>query len=273
MRKAGSALVLVLAVLIGLQSHASATQYLFRYDPPSEAEYADARPGDVVVVGQEDDGAAAQRIHARGALAFRYVQYYWAPTTREYQGSTTWAPFCANGVRQLDTTVHGNPWGVVDLNERSQRNAANRYLRSLKTAGYDGVFFDMGGMSMLGPLSGTVSSCTIDPVVRGRTLAQAAVAEYGQARALGLKVAFNGGPLDALYRSPVGQSAMLMRPAFIMDEAGARQNRLAIDRWFGVALGFVPVILVRPDLEPDYATRVTSIRAAGLHAVVDTHLR
>jgi hypothetical protein len=239
----------------------------YRYGVATPDSFTSIGVGDRVVVGPQatdaGDRRAAQFVHDRGASAFRYVQSYWSPLARQYQGMNVnnhldWA-FCAPSPI-IDTVAHpGHAWLMLDMNERAARNAAVRYLRHVKDAGYDGVFFDRGMAALIGQYSHVQSTCTTDPIVPGRTQADAYVALWGQAKAVRLQVAFNSPPFAML-----PASALALRPSFVMDEGGI--TRLESDRQVAVGWGFTGVVLIRPERVGivEANARAAAIVAAGL---------
>lgn len=160
-----------------------------------------------------NERAAVERIHAAGALAFRYVNAYWMPRGGEYEGLDIWANqgfiFCRSGSTPLLGRVAPDPrsgemaeWYFLDLNERAARNyfSATYFPRVHETWGYDGVFLDRGSAALKGGTDSAgadvwhvKSTCTQDPVVSGRKLSDAFVSLAGQAQAIGLDVIMNYG--------------------------------------------------------------------------------
>ncbi len=184
----------------------------FYYQPVPDVDTLRAAVGsvDMLVVSGQGDGAAeqqgAQTIHALGAAAYHYANFFWFPNNRAYEGidigaHPSWA-FCTSGSQGDVGRVEsgGTSWLYLDTNERAARNAATQYLRQIKAWGYDGVMFDRGMVSLLGGtdahgvnLSRAVSTCTNDPVSPQRRFADAFVALLPQAKAVGLKVMLNYG--------------------------------------------------------------------------------
>jgi hypothetical protein len=252
-------LVLVLwLVLMGvLAKRAYASEIRFRYDPAASSVYAAVTAGDTVVIGPQSSDAADQlataEVHARGAVALRYQQWYWHPNDRVYQGNDIadhpdWA-FCESGSTPLtDTAAHpGDTWTYLDVNERAARNAEVAELRRLQTLGYDGVFVDLGGAALTGARSTSVSTCTTDPVIANRTLGQAYVGMLNQANALGMTIGINGGQLATLNALPVGVDAMA-HATFVLDESAARRGvyDLCVDALIADSRGVTAATLVRP---------------------------
>jgi hypothetical protein len=178
----------------------------------------------VITVGQDGESddqatrdakeqAAVERIHAAGARAYRYVNAYWLPRGAEYDGLDIWSNpgfiFCRSGWSPLlgklvqdsgsDSTTE---WYFLDLNERAARNyfSATWFPRIHQTWGYDGIFLDRGAAALQGGKDAEgadvwdrVSTCTHDPVVSGRTMADAFVSLASRAQAAGLDVILNYG--------------------------------------------------------------------------------
>jgi hypothetical protein len=226
----------------------------FRYEnPPTATTFDRIDAGDNVVVGPQGsdagDLAAVAAIHAKGAVAYRYVQWYWAPEGRVYQAYDVadhldWA--LCNAARPLkDTIVHpGETWVYLDTNERAARNAQVGFMRHLRDDfGYDGVFVDRGAAALTGVYATTISTCTKDPVVRGRTVARAYAGLVTQANALGLDVYLNTGPLAAVRTSPALSLIQLS-----MDENAAKAGvlRLRSNAAIGASHGIISTTLVRP---------------------------
>jgi hypothetical protein len=204
--------------------------YYQRVAPTDGVKFAGARV--VVVADQADDAAAIATIHARGALAYHYVNVYWYPGTRVYEGvdlsqNPAWA-FCRTGsVPAVGRVLNGVPWYYGDLNERAMYNAVVDHLRSLRSAGYDGVFFDLGTAALANAaIGGRTSTCTSQPVVAGATFADAYARVVRAAAGLGLRVILNyttRQPLRAdvaavvqrtLYETPPDASLSAFQTAF-----------------------------------------------------------
>lgn len=169
--------------------------YYQHVTPADGAKFAGARV--VVVADQADDGAAIATIHARGALAYHYVNVYWYPGARLYEGvdmsqDQGWA-FCNAGSQPAVGRVKdGVPWYYADLNEQGMYDAVLAYLRSLRRAGYDGVFFDLGTAALANAaIGGRTSTCTAQPVAPGATFADAFARTVRAAAGLGLHVVLN----------------------------------------------------------------------------------
>jgi hypothetical protein len=172
-----------------------------------------SRLGDVqlVVAGVQRDGAAAAaRIHAAGAQAYRYVQSYWFPKGLELDGldierERAWA-FCTKGTAPTAgrTDASGHVWWFLDVNEKAVQDHFAAKFRALKAEGWDGVFLDRGYASLTGIDSedygvwSKVSTCTDQPVTRGATFADGYVALMRIAQAAGVEIVMNYGvsPFD-----------------------------------------------------------------------------
>jgi hypothetical protein len=165
-----------------------------------------------VVAGIQNDGAgAAARIHETGAQAYRYVQSYWFPDDRVFDGldiraHRDWA-YCADGDEPKPgrTDATGAVWWFLDVNERPVHQYFLDKFRALKAEGWDGVFLDRGYASLTGFDTANYgvwdksSTCTQQPVERGATFADAYVGLMTVARAAGIPVMMNYGvsPFDA----------------------------------------------------------------------------
>lgn len=169
----------------------------------------------IVVANPKAHGRAAVRaIHSIGAKAYRYVQFYWAPNDRRYEGINLvrhprWA-FCRTGNKRIFGRItpasgHREKWYFIDANERPVRAAVRYVLTRFKAQGWDGVIFDRGqaatqfGQSANGkPVWDARSSCTQHPYNRRATFSDAYVHLLGLAHQVGLKVLFNNGisPFD-----------------------------------------------------------------------------
>lgn len=164
------------------------------------------------------EAAAADRIQAAGALAYRYVNPYWMPRGREYQGMDIWENqdfiFCSSGStplqgRWVDTdedTVDDGPevdeyWYFLDLNELDARNYFSDWFDEIKDEwGYDGVFIDRGAAAFQGGkdignnyIWHVESTCSGDPVIEDRRFADAYYGIVNQANLTGLQVMLNYG--------------------------------------------------------------------------------
>jgi hypothetical protein len=169
-----------------------------------------SRLGDVklVVAGpQRDDAAAAARIKSTGAKAYRYLQSYWFPKDKSYDGldisaHLDWA-FCKSGNTPLAgrTTGSDTVWWFLDMNEQPVHQYFLDKFRALKAAGWDGVFLDRGFASFVGDMyhsADLVSTCTGQPVTRGATFADAYVGIMEVAKQAGVPLIINYGisPFD-----------------------------------------------------------------------------
>lgn len=174
----------------------------------------------VVVTTPKDDGPidakAVKAIHAIGAKAYLYVQYYWAPTSGDYEGISLpqhpdWA-FCRGAAKHVPVgrvQGGGTVWHYLDTNETAVRARIATILRGYRNEGWDGVFFDRGQAATQyaydihhKPIWDRVSSCTAHPYQRGATFADAYANTLGLARHVGLKVIVNNGssPFDPTIR-------------------------------------------------------------------------
>jgi hypothetical protein len=156
---------------------AERSSYVFFYqqiDPRiDEAKFNGAAA--VVTAGQRDDASAVAAIHSAGAMAIKYVQFYWLPAGRVYEGidigrHPDWV-FCSHGETPLlGRTEKGESWYFVDANEAAARQALFRYLEGLHRSGYDGIFFDRGSPSLRSStgidMAWRRSTCTQSPVSR-----------------------------------------------------------------------------------------------------------
>jgi hypothetical protein len=199
-------------------------------DPPAENVtfwYQDLKPSTdltplghpaIVVLGpQTDEAGAVARVHALGAKAYRYVQYYWLPSGQSYQGvdlatHPDWA-FCRTGATKAEGRVaSGIPWYLLDLNERPARDAMLAFTAQVQAWGYDGVMIDRGYAALTAGTDGAGnriwnrrSTCTADPVVAGRTFADAYVGLTASIHDLGLEVMFN-------YATSPNDAKLALRP-------------------------------------------------------------
>lgn len=225
----------------------------FRYGPWTSGDAATITTGDrVVVQGQTPDleRAALDEIHAHGGIAFRYVQWYWTPVGRPYPGFTDTVVPPEWGTGQTDTTVHGtNTWAYMNLQNPAPRAALRAFDAELHARGWDGIFVDMGGTELRSPQ------------------APAWVDALTEARAAGLRLAWNGGTLNALVANPNGARALTLRPVFVMDESAYAEGRLLENA--RLARGYASVVLIRPEVVGIPAARVAAaaITGAGLSPV------
>lgn len=191
--------------------------------------YQELRPTDdisvlgnpeIVVLGPQDahnESVAAARVHSIGAKAYRYVQFYWLPAGRTYQGvdladHPDWG-FCRNGSTSAQARISdGLPWYHLDLNERGARDAMLAFTNQVKAWGYDGVMIDRGHAALISakdasgtPIWNRVSTCTEDPIAPGRTFADAYVGMTASVKGQGLEVMFN-------YATSPNDAKLAMRP-------------------------------------------------------------
>jgi hypothetical protein len=166
----------------------------------------------IVVTTPRDAAAEIKAIHGIGAKAYRYVQFFWAPGTEEYEGidlneHPDWA-FCRSGSAPSlgrTTAPRATPWYFLDANETAVRKRITEVLAGYEAQGWDGVFFDRGEAatqyardSAGRPVWSKQSSCTEAPHRRGATFADAYVDTVGLARQVGLETMMNNGksPFD-----------------------------------------------------------------------------
>ncbi|GAA1932357.1 hypothetical protein [Nocardioides marmoribigeumensis] len=165
-----------------------------------------------------DETPTVNAIHATGAKAYRYIQFFWAPsngTQDRLDISNGDGAFCFNKGTLLDP--NGTPavgrrtdggkttWWFVDANERAVQTRIKSILADLKADGWDGVMFDRGQAATQyikdingRPVWSAQSQCTSDPVVQGATFADSYVSMLRLARAVGLGSVMNNGrsPFD-----------------------------------------------------------------------------
>lgn len=152
--------------------------------------------------------AAVDAIHSIGAKAYVYQQTYWAPLRRQYQGfrigsNEDWA-YCLDGDTPLEVPGKGNEqWVFIDLNERKVQDYLTERFQKLKLQGWDGIFFDRGGIAMAGyaqnpQIWNKPSTCTQDPVKPGAAFADTWVDASGLVKQTGLDLIVNYGlsPFD-----------------------------------------------------------------------------
>jgi hypothetical protein len=197
----------------------------------------------LVVAGvQADDPAAAARIKATGAKAYRYVQSYWFPKDRTYDGlligsHPDWA-FCASGSTPMaGRTDQFGVWWFLDMNEQPVHQYFLSKFLALKAAGWDGVFLDRGWASLTSGDSyhmwNRISTCTGQPVTPGATFANAYVGIMAVAKQAGIPLIINYGisPFDP--HSPLRSDAWnaLSSTGMVLDEAIShpRDSRWAAD--------------------------------------------
>jgi hypothetical protein len=172
-------------------------------------------PAIVVTTPRSDGSSEVDAIHAMGAKAYRYVQFYWAPDNEVYEGidleaHPDWA-FCRSGRSAAvgRTTAGDVTWRFIDTNERAVRRQVGRVLAKFAADGWDGVFFDRGQAATQyaadrrgRPIWYRTSSCTERPFKRGATFADAYVNTLRLARDAGLETMVNNGisPFDPKIR-------------------------------------------------------------------------
>ena len=186
----------------------------------------------LVVSGpQADDPGAAARIKATGAKAYRYVQSYWFPKGKTYDGldisaHPDWA-FCSTGSTPTAgrTTGSGTVWWFLDMNEQPVHQYFLDKFRALKAAGWDGVFLDRGFASLAGDsyhAADEVSTCTRQPVTPGATFADSYIGIMAVAKQAGgvpLIINYGLSPFDT--RTPLRSDAWsaLSSSDLVLDEA------------------------------------------------------
>jgi hypothetical protein len=205
-------------------------------------------PSVVVTTAKDNERKAVDAIHALGAKAYRYVQFYWAPDDEAYEGINLkthpgWA-FCRSGDapvlgRRTGKGSQAADWHFIDANEKAVRAEILDQLRKLEAVGWDGVMFDRGGAALTSaadahhrPVWNATSSCTSDPHQKGATFSDAYVATLGLARQAGLKVMLNYGtsPFDS--RIPLRPDPKDPRCSV----RGRQGCRTLDDAWAGVDL-------------------------------------
>lgn len=172
-------------------------------------------PSIVVTTPRPDETGAVRAIHERGALAFRYIQFYWAPSHGMYEGidlgrNRGWA-FCGSGdepmLGRTTSPAKGEPvkWYFLDVNEHGLRRTLSRILQRYRDLGWDGVMLDRGGAATQNavdyegrPVWYARSSCTQDPYRPGARFADAYMGMLPLIRRAGLKIMVNTGtsPFD-----------------------------------------------------------------------------
>lgn len=154
---------------------------------------------------ESDELVAVDKIHSTGALAYRYVQYFWGPENKadpdtlvNFVEHPDWR-FCNSGSTPLKGKVtDGVQYYFLDLNERAVRDNMAAHFRKIKNEyGYDGVFIDIGRGARSGRPEAPefdpskVSSCTQDPVTPGRSFGNVYQDTLTVAKDAGLKTVFN----------------------------------------------------------------------------------
>ncbi len=158
--------------------------------------------------GRAESATAAAAIHSTGAKAYVYQQTYWTPLRRAYQGfrirsHEDWA-YCLDGDTPLEVPgKNDEQWVFIDLNERAVQDYLAQRFQKLKEQGWDGIFFDRGGIAMAGyaqnpQIWNKQSSCTQDPVKPGAANADTWVDASGLVKQSGLDLIVNYGlsPFD-----------------------------------------------------------------------------
>jgi hypothetical protein len=158
--------------------------------------------------GRAESAAAAAAIHSTGAKAYVYQQTYWTPLRRAYQGfrirsHEDWA-YCLDGDTPLEVQgKNDEQWVFIDLNERAVQDYLAERFQNLKEQGWDGIFFDRGGIAMAGyaqnpQIWNKQSTCTQDPVRSGAANADTWVDASGLVKQSGLDLIVNYGlsPFD-----------------------------------------------------------------------------
>src|SRR3954452_18959780 len=158
--------------------------------------------------GLAESAVPAAAIHSTGAKAYVYQQTYWTPLRRAYQGfrigsHEDWA-YCLDGDTPLEVPgKNDEQWVFIDLNERAVQDYLTQRFQKLKEQGWDGIFFDRGGIAMAGyaqnpQIWNRQSSCTQDPVKQGAAFADTWVDASGLVKQTGLDLIVNYGlsPFD-----------------------------------------------------------------------------
>lgn len=164
------------------------------------------RPAIVVAQRGDDEPAVTEAIHRNGAKAYRYVQFFWTPTDRDYDGldlgqHPEWA-YCSRGdtpalgVRDSD----GDSWAFLDANEQGVHEHFRAKFAAMKAAGWDGVFIDRGEAATTyaedtegHAVWARPSTCTDEPVRAGAAFSDAFVDMIGLAHEAGLRAIMNNG--------------------------------------------------------------------------------
>jgi hypothetical protein len=177
-----------------------------------QADVDKVGPVQLIVAGQGNSrrGGAdiVDMIHETGAKAYIYEQTYWFPQDRGHQGLNMgrhpdWS-FCTDGEEPLTVErADGEPWVFLDMNERAVQQYLTNQFRAMKEAGWDGIFFDRGGVA-LGALEQDPeiwyerSTCTEQPVRPDATFADTWIDVSGIVKSLGMDLIVNYGlsPFD-----------------------------------------------------------------------------
>lgn len=191
----------------------------FYYQPVGAVDDL-AKLGRVNIVVGQGGSSAAQRIKATGAKAYRYVQTYWFPAGKVFDGVDIAAhpddAFCGSDGKPVvgRTDFRGQEWWFLDINERAVRAEFLTHLEAIRAQGWDGVFMDRGYAALTGiddpvvrNVWNEVSTCTNDPVQRAATFADAYVEATRAVREAGLELMLNYGvsaldPATALRPDP-----------------------------------------------------------------------
>ncbi len=167
-------------------------------------------PSIVVSVPGEDEAGTVEAIHSTGAKAYRYVQFFWAPQDRAYDGidlrsRPQWA-YCRKGeAPSAGWHSSGARWLFLDLNEREVRARVSEILAGYREIGWDGVMFDRGEAATQyaedgrgRPIWFRRSRCTEDPYRARATFADSFINLLPLARQKGLESMMNTGksPFD-----------------------------------------------------------------------------
>lgn len=154
---------------------------------------------------ESDERVAVDKIHKTGALAYRYVQYFWGPADKadldnliNLADHPDWR-YCNDGNTPVPgKSVDGTQYYFLDLNEKAVRDNMVTHFKKIKNDyGYDGVFIDIGRGARSGradaPLfdPSKASSCTQNPVTPGRSFGNTYQLTLTEAKAIGLKTVFN----------------------------------------------------------------------------------
>jgi hypothetical protein len=185
--------------------------------------------------GRAQSAAAAAAIHSTGAKAYIYQQTYWTPLRRAYQGfrigsHEDWA-YCLDGSTPLEVPgKNDEQWVFIDLNERAVQDYLTQRFQKLKEQGWDGIFFDRGGIAMAGyaqtpQIWNQPSTCTQDPVKPGAAFADTWVDASGLVKQTGLDLIVNYGlspfdPRNPMRPDPHDKSCETQNPDCpILDDA------------------------------------------------------
>lgn len=174
-------------------------------------------PAITVAVAGADESAQVEAIHSIGALAYRYVQFYWSPDSAEYDGidlgaHPDWA-YCRTGERGSVGRTTGDgatDWIFLDTNEEAVRHRIKGLLAGYRAAGWDGVMFDRGEAGTQyaydakgRPIWFRTSTCTESPHRPGASFADSFVDTLGLAHGVGLQAMMNTGKSPFDIRTPL----------------------------------------------------------------------